>query len=560
MAKNIVLFIDGTWNKPAKTDEENTNVLKLWKMTIRDKSQMKKYMKGIGTEKCFANIPMPIHNLSGGIFGRGSAKRIKRAYHFLSRHYVAGDNIYLFGFSRGAFAVRSLAGFIESVGLLLKKHSSDDVEKAFRIYKRGPQELGLFLRKIAGSEKPNGETVLPIYFIGVWDTVAALGLPGRLHKFSACFTKYHETGLPSNVHHFRHALSLHELRRQFEPLLWTPASPLPQGKTLVQCWFPGAHADIGGGYAESAWSDVALDWMIKEAISVVNGLKLDHGLKLDQQLVRDRLYANSSSPSIRALSGPAPIQHEIRQWFIAATPTVRKDLRATQSLHDATTDTFRMHPIVYLRLLKNVSTSYKFFRKDVNQRLREIDEISLNLNFEISLGPSEPGASAPIPEPTVEWWTTPEGTAIARTHHQGVEQFLASHAPIFPNDLECLARTMPTSLFFRMLCECENPLASFLAFFKEIRSTKRKLLKHEDPDFSLDGFQRWLTRLSIVIAMMETCESLFPERKDKLVAAIRELNEDRMELVNNFDNVDSVTLQKDLGIKPPVHPKRSELK
>ncbi len=115
---------------------------------------------------------------------------------------------------------------------------------------------------------------MPIHFIGVWDTVAAQGFPSRAKIFSAAFTEYHQTELPTNITHARHALALHELRREFEPLLWTIRSH--EGQSLVQKWFAGAHSDVGGSYEQTNWSDVALGWVANEA--GINGLQLKHSL------------------------------------------------------------------------------------------------------------------------------------------------------------------------------------------------------------------------------------------------------------------------------------------
>src|SRR5439155_16724870 len=135
--------------------------------------------------------------------------------------------------------------------------------------------LRRFLHDITGRDGPRGEEILPIYFIGVWDTVGALGLSGLLKGFTAPFTQFHQTELPANVTHARHALALHENRKLFPPLLWKRRSPKNPQQTLEQRWFNGAHSDVGGGYPEHEWSDIALNWMAKEASDLDLELKND---------------------------------------------------------------------------------------------------------------------------------------------------------------------------------------------------------------------------------------------------------------------------------------------
>jgi len=185
------------------------------------------------------------------------AARIKEAYGFLSAEYDRGrgDKVFIFGFSRGAFAARSLAGFVSRVGTLLRD-KLDLVEAAYRIYEEGadPEDTPLreFLLEFAGQamiRSIEDQGAMLIHLVGVWDTVGALGLPGRLRRFTARHTEYHQTEVPPTVLAARHALALHELRKPFEPLLWSNRNHHPG---LLQVWFPGAHQDVGGGYGKDA--------------------------------------------------------------------------------------------------------------------------------------------------------------------------------------------------------------------------------------------------------------------------------------------------------------------
>ncbi len=355
MAKNIVLCIDGTWNAAEDAaSQQDTNVHKLAQAALDQTGQLVEQIDGIGTDRVL-RIPRKLHipNLIGGLTGFGMSSRIKRAYKYLSANYSIGDNIYLFGFSRGAFAARSLAGFVDAVGLLLKNEveNSNLIEIAYALYENDgdPQHSGFkqHLRNLGFPSQPSREdgTFLPIYFIGVWDTVGALGLPDRLKIFSAPFTEFHQTALPSNISYARHALAIHELRKSFPPLLWedarhTVANP-GDPPVLQQMWFAGAHADVGGGYPETGWSAITLDWMATQAASL--GLKLK-GLPL---------------PSTSALSNEAV--HNSRSGVFAVLPIeIRRPVFESSTVGTQTGPTFDVHETVIQRLFDIAQPAYAF--------------------------------------------------------------------------------------------------------------------------------------------------------------------------------------------------------
>ena len=286
--------------------------------------------------------------------------------------YTPGDRIYVFGFSRGAFAARSLAGFADAVGLLLKgRENKRNVDFAYSLYEHGedPSQSRLreFLYEMTGSKAPGieGPNVLPIYLIALWDTVGALGLPGRLARFSAPRTEFHQTELPRNVTHARHALALHELRGQFEPLLWFRRHAQNLGQSLEQVWFTGAHADVGGGYkpGETNWSDTALAWIANEASSL--GLRLKP-IALPEWNVR------------------APIHHQIRGVFSWSGPIKRKVFIERGKLAVETISTYSVHDSVLKRLQIAAARAYNF-KAQVNTALKEIDEETLRMAFELNV-------------------------------------------------------------------------------------------------------------------------------------------------------------------------------
>jgi uncharacterized protein (DUF2235 family) len=174
--------------------------------------------------------------------------------------------MFYFGFSRGAFTVRSLAGLIRNSGILDIKNI-DQIQRAFHLYRsRHPSyhpkeiETTLFRKSFAVEE------VTKIKFIGVWDTVGALGNPLFLHGIFSTRNEFHDTELSSKIEHAFHALAIDEKRKNFEATLWHQQKNA-KDQTLEQMWFPGVHSDVGGGLPETGLSDISLQWMMEKAQS-----------------------------------------------------------------------------------------------------------------------------------------------------------------------------------------------------------------------------------------------------------------------------------------------------
>ena len=275
--KTVAIFIDGTWNRQRAAG--SSNVWKMFNMVEQAEDQRTFYVRGVGsigrkeflTHAQLRNELEPQERMQlartaiGGLTGLGTCLRIQLAYEHLCECFERGDKLFIFGFSRGAFAARSLAGFLEKVGLLLKQHA-DQVRRAWRIYVRDEDprqhELSKFLYRLTGSGgvvHGDHEAYVKVHFLGVWDTVAALGAG----KATDRWTRFHQVDLPSNVMAFRHAVALHENRASFDPILYNASG----FTSLRQIWFPGAHADVGGGYlpAEAGLANGALAWMRSEA-------------------------------------------------------------------------------------------------------------------------------------------------------------------------------------------------------------------------------------------------------------------------------------------------------
>lgn len=263
--RHLVVCCDGTWNTPEQEQggvPTPTNVVRLHHALTKDENQLRYYHPGVGTD------PGLIDRLRGGGLGVGLDSNIKSAYSWLATTYQPGDAICLFGFSRGAYTVRSLAGMLSTCGLASALADSTSAERWAEI-DRLYDEVYRPARGRAGGPAPY--PVVRIRFLGVWDTVGSLGIPdslGMLNLFDVpARHKFHDTRLNRLIDHARHAVALDETRGPFTPTLWTGEEIEADGHPSVQqMWFPGDHCDVGGGHPQSGLSDSALRWMIDEAI------------------------------------------------------------------------------------------------------------------------------------------------------------------------------------------------------------------------------------------------------------------------------------------------------
>ena len=263
--KRIVICCDGTWNSPDETEEGipvQTNVVKVARAVktadIHGVEQRMYYDAGVGTQGPWARRAFD------GATGSGLSENVRQAYRYLISTWEPGDQLYFFGFSRGAFTVRSLAGLIRNCGILRREHVGM-LEQGYALYRsRGPaahpkaQASELFRRSYAVTDE------VPIHFIGVWDTVGALGNPLMLNGYLTQRQAFHDTKLSSKVVHAFQALAIDEKRRHFQATLWNQQAHAV-GQVLEQTWFVGVHSNIGGGYASTGLSDIALQWMVDRA-------------------------------------------------------------------------------------------------------------------------------------------------------------------------------------------------------------------------------------------------------------------------------------------------------
>lgn len=283
--KRLVLCCDGTWGR---ADQEfagrpcPTNVVRISyriaKHDAADHPQILYYDQGVGT----GNV---LDRYTGALFGLGLDLNLYEAYRFLVANYEPGDELYLFGFSRGAFTARTIAGMIRKCGIL-KRECVQDYTRAITLYRNPAHPDEREPREFRASSSVCGSEPIPIRFIGVWDTVGALGIPLRgWEKLTAARHQFHDTELSGCVQFGYHALAIDERREPFEPTLWS-VQPKP-GQTVEQMWFCGTHSDIGGGFLKRGLSDIPLQWMIDKARAA--GLAFDAAAMAAHPLLMDPL-------------------------------------------------------------------------------------------------------------------------------------------------------------------------------------------------------------------------------------------------------------------------------
>lgn len=259
--KNLIVCTDGTWNTLTQKHDgvfSPTNVAIMSRIILSNDEQLVYYDEGVGTGDWWDKV-------TGGATGAGLNENIKQAYHFIVDNYQTGDNIILFGFSRGAYTARSLAGLIAKAGILRKKYISS-IDKVFKSY-REQQGLTEYSENYCHPDSQE------IFFVGVWDTVSALGIP-VFNFMTKRQYKFHDTKLSHKIKNAYHAVAIDEKRITFPVILWDYKT-LTGRKTAEQVCFAGAHCNIGGGYAKKGLSDTALDWMIGKMQNAIPNLSLD---------------------------------------------------------------------------------------------------------------------------------------------------------------------------------------------------------------------------------------------------------------------------------------------
>lgn len=278
--QRLILLFDGTWNDP----EDQTNVFRIAGRIREHDGDIRQrffYDPGVGTGK--------FDRFRGGVFGYGLSKNLQQGYEWLAKRFNNEDEIWIFGFSRGAYTARSLVGLIRKCGLLriVTPCLLDGAERIYRNKNLHPDsdECKEFRSKFSRETR--------VHFIGVWDTVGALGIPGtgisEYGKYS-----WHDTELSSLVDFAYHAVALDEYRAAYDVPLWTSddGQKKTENKEVEQRWFIGAHANVGGGYgSEDLLPDISLKWMMEKAT--------DAGLKLDDFTAADDAWKSKPRDSYK---------------------------------------------------------------------------------------------------------------------------------------------------------------------------------------------------------------------------------------------------------------------
>lgn len=362
--RNIVVCCDGTWNTPTQKDRGRvvpSNVVKMARAAKVD-PELLYYDAGIGTGRL-------ADRLTGGAFGMGLTENILQAYRYIADTYRDDDDrLFLFGFSRGAYTVRSLAGLIGFCGL---PEAGDEaaITQAYELY-RGRREPEHIAQAAAfkAAQRPAA-----IWFLGVWDTVGALGVPalsryGLVRKLVKKVTRgskwahgFHDERLGEDVVHAYQALAIDERRGPFAPSVWKHEPGAPERANAAQVWFPGAHTNVGGGNVDPGLSDHAFMWMAARAHSA--------GLELDDLYLAIRVDPNWHGELRDSMSAfYRTLPRKVRA--LGATDTLNEAIhRSAQGRYEHRTDGYRPE-----NLARGLATS------------PSIDDVGIKETAEIRLG------------------------------------------------------------------------------------------------------------------------------------------------------------------------------
>ena len=298
--KRLVICFDGTWNRLDAPHSTNVVITAESVLPIASDgtAQVIFYDEGVGTGEG--------ETLRGGLFGAGMVANLGDAYRFLIFNHTPGDQIYLFGFSRGAYTARSFGGMLAVCGLLQRSDAARVTEAIDRYQNQGSDparykaDMMAFRARYSPhlcvsddedawrcanlGHQPGQSSRLQVDYLGVWDTVGSLGIPARykLLGFLNRMHAFHDTSLSPFTRSARHAVAIDERRKDFQPTLWDNLAALnaradaradADDAPYQQRWFPGVHGAVGGGGERRGLSDQALDWILDGARRV--GLELD---------------------------------------------------------------------------------------------------------------------------------------------------------------------------------------------------------------------------------------------------------------------------------------------
>jgi uncharacterized protein (DUF2235 family) len=342
MAKRIVFCFDGTWDQPLSND----NVYRLYKALLVTSDQVTFYDDGVGADAT------GFQKILQGAFAKMLPQKVMDGYTKIAHVYEPGDLIYLFGFSRGSYTARSVAGMIANCGLPTGSFTDDCVTQAFAAY-RDPVNRASILAGLAAC----GLGDATIQMVGVWETVGALGIPAVFGGIDMSKFGFLDTTLHPDVKSAYHAIAIDEFRPQFPATLWTSA-PAP-GQTLEQVWFSGCHSDVGGGTIPAGGvdlttqlSDIALGWMYTKAVA--QGLTFDPAAAAQFATLPAKFALDAIHESYKIQDGPPHLRPIAANASLANGVAVRLQYVLTYAPANLTFDaddrtlagTYTMVPLV----------------------------------------------------------------------------------------------------------------------------------------------------------------------------------------------------------------------
>lgn len=330
--RRLVVLADGTWRSEADPSDI-TNVERLRNALPAagpdGVEQARLYVGGVGVRR--------LERLTGGAFGVGLSRNVRECYRWLVEEYEEGDALFLVGFSRGAYTVRSLAGLVRNAGLLRPEHL-DKADEAYSRYRSRRQTWHPDGASAEEFRRRWSREITRIECIAVWDTVGALGVPtrGPLGWLTRRRYGFHDVELSGRVAHAYHALAIDERRRAFAPALWRADAADQHRQTVEQVWFAGDHSDVGGGNGDCPLSDISLRWVADRVAGC--GLHLDQdGLPAPDAVAEvQHVPVNDSYRSIFRLQRP-----HVREF--CSQPVVTKDGRTLVTSEDVHDSVLRRH-------------------------------------------------------------------------------------------------------------------------------------------------------------------------------------------------------------------------
>lgn len=409
--KRLIVCCDGTWmnsdngyveptlEHPQGTLQVPSNVTRIsrcFKRRCNDGTlQVMSYESGVGTGS------NAIDTLTGGAFGLGLSERVRDAYSYLSSNHMDGDEIFLVGFSRGAFTARSVAGMIGNLGLLtregleyfypifkdMENWNNDDYDdefpgQPFPNKPKGPNAAAVYRKRLeelgyTRVYQENGE-LIKIKAVCVWDTVGSLGIPKvswldkiGIHPSNDEY-KWHDTSLSDRIEHAFQALALDETRAPFSPAVW---ERLPENRLttdLRQVWFPGNHGNCGGGWPDQEASDSSLAWMMDQMASV--GVEFDLSCL---ERVAQKTIGYYKSLQTTKKKGPKwavdPIyssNQPVRPWALGSINKAGSFIYKLSGFEDRT-------PGLYKRTDPKTERDTNIFLQDTNERIHSSARVRL---------------------------------------------------------------------------------------------------------------------------------------------------------------------------------------